>query len=58
MSSWKEDDILERLTSIAEDEHRNYIYPDLAVAILALIKERDKTIERLGTQLDELVEFY
>jgi len=47
MSEWTEEDILERLKDNAEDEHRNYIYPDMALAILNLIKDRDAKIANL-----------
>lgn len=43
-NSEKENDLLDKLKNDAEDEHRNYLYPDQAQDILNLIKRRDQVI--------------
>lgn len=46
-TTWTEEDILARLKDDSQDEHRNFIYPDQAQAILDLLKKKDAEIARV-----------
>lgn len=52
---WSEKDILERLKDDAEDEHRNYIYPEQAQALLKLLQDKDKEIADLKRSMAHMV---
>ena len=53
MNNEDEADILETLKDWSEDDHRNYVYPEQAQALLALIKKRDEEIASLTARLTD-----